>query len=93
MATPKEVRAWFLAQGLTIAQWAAAHGFKAEHVYAALSGRTAGRRGRAHHVAIALGLKPSPRDLVPPAAVLTHADDDRRSLRSPDNRTNQETET
>lgn len=44
--------------GTTVTEWALKHGFKREHVYAVLSGRTVGRRGQAHHIAVALGLKP-----------------------------------
>lgn len=65
MATTQEWKDWFGAQGLTISQWAADHGFKSEEVYAVLSGRTVGRRGRAHEVAVALGIKLPPRGPAP----------------------------
>lgn len=52
-----DVRANFDAQGLVVTEWANAHGFKAEDVYLVLSGRTKGRRGQAHLIAVALGLK------------------------------------
>lgn len=47
-------------RGETVADWAKAHGFDARLVYAVLAGRLAAKRGQAHHIAIALGLKPQP---------------------------------
>ena len=55
--TLDEVNQWFFSEGLPITQWARAHGFRPEVVYALLAGRTVGRRGQAHRAAIALGLK------------------------------------
>lgn len=55
--TLDEVNQWFFSEGLAITQWAKAHGFRPEVVYALLAGRTVGRRGQAHRAAIALGLK------------------------------------
>jgi gp16 family phage-associated protein len=55
--TVQDVREWFDEEGLRVADWAKAHGFKADQVYAFLSGRTRGRSGAAHRVALALGLK------------------------------------
>jgi gp16 family phage-associated protein len=57
--TREEVLAAFEAQGLSVTEWAAAHGFRREDVYAVLGGRTRGRRGEAHRIAVALGIKPS----------------------------------
>ncbi|CAB3736331.1 hypothetical protein LMG24238_06219 [Paraburkholderia sediminicola] len=53
----EEARANFEAQGVAVTDWAEAHGFKREDVYAVLNGRTKGRRGQAHCIAVALGLK------------------------------------
>lgn len=47
----------FEANGLSFAQWADEHGFRKANVYSVLSGRTKGRRGEAHKIALALGLK------------------------------------
>lgn len=55
--TLDEVKQWFLREGLPVNEWARAHGFTPETVYALLAGRTAGRRGQAHRAAVALGLK------------------------------------
>ena len=51
------VKEWFDASGLSVTDWAAAHGFKREQVYAFLNGKTSGRRGAAHEIAVALMLK------------------------------------
>ncbi|WP_419629365.1 DNA-binding protein [Thiolapillus sp.] len=56
----KEIRKCFEDEGLTISEWAAAHGFNRGEVYAVLSGRVKGVRGRAHQIAVELGLKPDP---------------------------------
>lgn len=55
--TVEEVKQWFFREGLPVNEWARAHGFPPETVYALLAGRTVGRRGQAHRVAVALGLK------------------------------------
>jgi gp16 family phage-associated protein len=55
--TLNEVKQWFFREGLPVTEWAKAHGFRPEAVYALLAGRTVGRRGQAHRAAIALGLK------------------------------------
>lgn len=52
-----EVREWFEAEGIVVSNWAAENGFAAAHVYAVLAGRSRGRRGHAHQIAVALGLK------------------------------------
>jgi gp16 family phage-associated protein len=56
---PSEVRDQFREDGATVADWADAHGFSRESVYAVLSGRAKGDRGKAHEIAVALGLKRS----------------------------------
>ncbi len=53
-------RALFDEEGMTVTQWADRHGFRREDVYAVLSGRSKGRWGNAHAIAVALRLKPSP---------------------------------
>lgn len=52
-----QVKQWFETNGLSITDWSTARGFKREQVYAVLNGRSAGRRGTAHRIAVALGLK------------------------------------
>jgi gp16 family phage-associated protein len=52
-----QVKRWFEANGLSVTDWATARGFKREQVYAVLNGRSTGRRGAAHRIAVELGLK------------------------------------
>lgn len=61
------VKAWFESNGISVSDWAASNGFSRDAVYAFLNGRTAGRRGHAHRIAVALGLK-SPTQLAQAAA-------------------------
>lgn len=49
-------------RGQTVTDWASNHGFSREQVYAFLAGRTKGKRGISHRLAIALGVKASPVD-------------------------------
>lgn len=58
--TLEQARHWFEAEGVTVSDWAKENGFPREVVYAVLAGRTRGRRGCAHEVAVALGIKPAP---------------------------------
>ncbi|WP_370445207.1 DNA-binding protein [Chromobacterium sp. Panama] len=53
----EDVRSQFEQEGVTVTEWAHAHGFRREDVYAVLNGRTKGRHGASHRIAIALGLK------------------------------------
>ncbi|MFM0526950.1 DNA-binding protein [Paraburkholderia strydomiana] len=55
--TREEVRNAFASHGVTVVEWARAHGFNPDSVYAVLLGRTRGTRGEAHRIAVALGLK------------------------------------
>lgn len=55
--TLAEVRYAFESSGLSISEWAQSAGFRRENVYAVLTGRSKGRRGEAHRIAAALGLK------------------------------------
>lgn len=55
--TLQDVRNAFESAGVSVSDWADAHGFRRENVYALLAGRTKGRRGQAHRIAAALGLK------------------------------------
>jgi gp16 family phage-associated protein len=53
----QQARRWFEAEGISVSDWAKANGFRRDVVYAVLAGRTRGRRGAAHRVAVALGIK------------------------------------
>ncbi|WP_342766938.1 DNA-binding protein [Trinickia fusca] len=57
--TREEVRDAFASHGVTVVEWAHAHGFNPDSVYAVLLGRTRGVRGEAHRIAVALGIKSS----------------------------------
>lgn len=58
--TPQQIKEQFRARGESVGQWADAHGFPRDMVYRVLNGRSPAWRGRAHEVAVALGLKPDP---------------------------------
>jgi gp16 family phage-associated protein len=52
-----EIRQRFDAAGVSVSDWAQAHGLERQVVYSLLAGRTRGRRGEAHRAAVALGMK------------------------------------
>jgi len=53
----KKIRNAFVKRGESISDWAAKEGFKRQEVYAVLSGKIKGDRGKAHLIATKLGLK------------------------------------
>ncbi len=55
--TPDQVRDEFLRSGLSVSEWARAHGFKENLVFEVLAGRAKARRGKSHRIAVLLGLK------------------------------------
>lgn len=57
------VRQSFRDRGETISSWAENHQFPRTEVYAVLAGRVLGTRGIGHNIAVALGLKPEPKEL------------------------------
>jgi gp16 family phage-associated protein len=57
MATVEQVRNAFRDHGVCIAEWARERGFNPRQVHDVLLGRAKGRRGEAHRIAMALGLK------------------------------------
>ena len=60
LKTPEQARAWFVSNGVSVREWSRKHGFHYEIVYSVLRGKTKGRFGQAHHIAIALGIKEPP---------------------------------
>ena len=60
LRTPAQARAWLDRHGVTVSQWARAHGYEPSVVLALLNGRTRGRWGQAFDAAVALGLRPRP---------------------------------
>lgn len=62
LRTPEQVRRWFSENGISQAEWSRKHGFSAWVVRDLLRGKRHGLRGEAHRAAIALRLKPEPKD-------------------------------
>jgi len=60
LRTPSEVKQAFVDKGETITAWAKAHGFSRNEVYAVLNGKTKGRHGNSHRIAVLLGIKADP---------------------------------
>lgn len=54
------VRENFAKHGLSVCEWARAHGFSESLVYAVLAGRNKASRGQSFQIAVALGLKAAP---------------------------------
>lgn len=55
--TPDQVRAELERRGITLAEWSRQHGADYQTVRDLLAGRAKGRTGKAHRVAVLLGLK------------------------------------
>lgn len=55
--SPEQVRQRLHMQGVTVTQWAAAHGYNRDDVYRVLGGQSKARFGRGHDIAVALGMK------------------------------------
>jgi gp16 family phage-associated protein len=55
--TPNQVRQQMRQRGETLTQWAASRGFDRDAVYRVMNGRDKAHYGRAHEIAVALGLK------------------------------------
>ena len=57
--TPAQVKARFRQQGKTITEWAAENGYTRNAVYRVLNGFDKANYGRAHEIAVKLGIKPA----------------------------------
>lgn len=55
--TPEQVKAKFRAQGKTFSEWARTNGFRPNQVTRVLNGFDKGHYGKAHDIAVKLGLK------------------------------------
>lgn len=55
--TPSQVRAEFIAAGISLRAWCREHGFSYSTALDLMNDRQQGLRGQAHQVAVALGLK------------------------------------
>jgi gp16 family phage-associated protein len=58
--SPEQVKQNLRLQGVTITAWAAARGYTRVEVYRVLNGQYKGRFGKAHDIAVELGMKPQP---------------------------------
>lgn len=56
--TPEVIKARIRRSGITVRQWAKEHGYPEIPVYMLLNGQLKGNYGKAHEIAVALGLKP-----------------------------------
>jgi len=62
LKTPQQVKLDFEARGETLRSWAEKRGYKPRLVYAVVQGKCLGKRGKAHHIAVELGLKAKPKE-------------------------------
>lgn len=60
--TPEQFRERLRGRGMTLVQWSLDHGFPVTAVSRVLNGADKARYGRAHEIAVALGLKIPPAD-------------------------------
>jgi hypothetical protein len=58
--TPDQLKAKFEREGRTFAQWARDNGYTENEVYRVVNGFAKGKRGKAHKIAVQLGLKVDP---------------------------------
>lgn len=56
--TPEQIKHRFRARGETFSQWARDHGYPVNKVLRVLNGFEKGHYGKAHEIAVKLGLKP-----------------------------------
>lgn len=61
--TSDQVKTRLRRQGITITQWAADHGYPRGAVYRVLNGIDKAHFGRAHEIAVKLGMKQVPEQL------------------------------
>lgn len=55
--TPEQIKRHLRTQGITITAWAEKNGYPRTEVYRVLNGQSKAYYGRAHEIAVALGLK------------------------------------
>ena len=60
MSTPDQVRERFRREGKALSDWAKENGYRPEQVYRVMAGINKGYYGKAHVIAVKLGLKPNP---------------------------------
>ena len=57
--TPEQIKNRIRQRGITFTQWAEENGYSRNEVYRVLNGQTKARYGKAHEIAVKLGLKPA----------------------------------
>lgn len=57
MKSADQIREEFSRVGQPISEWARENGFTPQEVFEVLAGRNQGRRGKAHDIAVMLGMK------------------------------------
>lgn len=57
LLTAEQIKLNFRATGKTLTQWAEEHGFNRNAVYRVINGFDKAHYGRAHEIAVALGMK------------------------------------
>lgn len=55
--TPEQVKKELRSKGIPVSAWATKHGYTPQEVYKVLNGQAKGNFGKAHDIAIALGIK------------------------------------
>lgn len=55
--SPEQIKQRLRMQGVTVTQWAATHGYTRNEVYRVLNGQSKAHYGKAHDIAVALGMK------------------------------------
>jgi len=55
--TPDQVKDQFQRRGHTFSQWAVQNGYRVNEVYRVLNGQAKAKYGKAHEIAVKLGLK------------------------------------
>lgn len=61
--TPEKVKQQFNQRGVTFTDWAKTNGYTPDEVYRVLNGQAKAKYGKAHDIAVKLGLKPAPEKL------------------------------
>lgn len=62
LRTPAQARKWLEANGINVSEWCRVRGISRYAVADLLRGKSKGYRGDAHKAAVALGMKPDPKE-------------------------------
>lgn len=76
LKSAEQVKAEFRRAGVSVGSWATANGYERADVYAVINGRNKFKYGKAHAIAVALGIKEgfigTPETFKSPSAVMTN---------------------